>query len=252
MCAPAWLPERRNLFMPDLGFQYHPDILARFPSICGGVILAHDLINSPTPPELLDQFLAEQRAILERLGQAPLSELPSLAAWRAAFRQFGVDPTKYRNAAEALLRRLTKKGDIPSISALVDLCNLVSIRYALPVAAFDARALSGPITVQFAAGSESFTAHDSPESERPEPGEVIFVDPAGLVAARRWCWKQSAGSTVGQETHAAVITIEAHHPGGEADVRAALADLSDLLSKYVSEKFSTGVLDANHAVLVEN
>ncbi len=116
--------------------------------------------------------------MLYQIGAQPLSEIPSLAAWRAAFRLFGVDPTKYRSAAEALLRRLTKKGDIPSISALVDLCNLVSIRYALPVAAFDARALSGALTVRFAAGDEAFTAHDSPEPEHPEPGEVIFADPA--------------------------------------------------------------------------
>ena len=30
-------------------FQYHPDILARYPSIVGGVILAHGMTNSPTP-----------------------------------------------------------------------------------------------------------------------------------------------------------------------------------------------------------
>ena len=98
----------------------------------------------------MELYQAEQRRVIERTGDKPLSEIPSLAGWRAAFRLFGVDPTKYRNAAEALLRRLTKKGDIPSISALVDLCNLVSIRYGLPVAAFDACLLNGPITVRFA------------------------------------------------------------------------------------------------------
>ncbi len=182
--------------MNQLEFNYHPDLLSRFPDICGGVILAQGLTNSPTPPDLLQAYLAEQRAVLAKLGDAPLSEIPSLAAWRAAFRAFGVDPTRYRSAAESLLRRLTKKGDIPSINALVDLCNLVSIRYALPVAAFDARALSGAVTVRFAAGDESFTAHDSPEPERPEPGEVIFADPAELVVARRWCWKQGVESAV--------------------------------------------------------
>src|SRR5512137_145912 len=145
--------------MNKLEFGYHPDLLKRYPDICGGVILAQGLNNGPTPPDLLQAYQTEQRATLYKIGRQPLSEIPSLAAWRAAFRLFGVDPTKYRSAAEALLRRLSKKGDIPSISALVDLCNLVSIRYAIPVAAFDARALSGSITVRFAAGNESFTAH---------------------------------------------------------------------------------------------
>ena len=102
--------------------------------------------NGTTPPALKNAYLAEQQATLARIGSTPLSELETLAAWRAAFREFGVNPTKYRSASEALLRRLTKKGDIPGINAVVDLCNLVSIRYALPVAAFDAQPLTGPIT----------------------------------------------------------------------------------------------------------
>ena len=52
------------------------------------------------------------------------------ASKHEAIRGFGVDPTQYRSAAEALLRRLSKSGEIPSINALVDLGNLVSIRYA--------------------------------------------------------------------------------------------------------------------------
>ena len=229
--------------MNQLEFRYHLDIIKRFPDVCGGVILAQGLKNTLTPPDLLQAYQTEQRAVLVKIGEQPLSEIPSLAAWRAAFRLFGVDPTKYRSAAEALLRRLTKKGDIPSISALVDLCNLVSIRYALPVAAMDARALSGAVTVRFAAGDESFTAHDSPEPEQPEPGEVIFADPAGLVVARRWCWKQSVESTVALETHSAILTVEAQHPGGQKEVQAALKDLSILLERFVGGNFRSGVLD---------
>ena len=232
--------------MDSLEFRYHPDLLKRFPDICGGVILIQGLNNGPTPPDLLQAYQTEQRAVLYKIGEQPLSEIPSLAAWRAAFRLFGVDPTKYRSAAEALLRRLTKKGDIPSISALVDLCNLVSIRYALPVAAFDARHLSGPVTVRFASGSESFTAHDSPEPEHPEPGEVIFADPAGLVVARRWCWKQSVESTVELDTTSAILTVEAQHPGGGKDIQAALKDLSILIQRFVGGDFKSGLLDKEH------
>ena len=237
--------------MQKLGFQYHPSILARFPDVCGGVILVRDLANRLSPPELIEIYQTEQRRVIAQIGDKPLSEIPSLAGWRSAFRAFGVDPTKYRSAAEALLRRLTKKGDIPSISALVDLCNLVSIRCALPVAVLDARHLSGPITVRFASGSETFTAHDTPEPERPEEGEVIFADEAGLVVARRWCWKQSVASTVALDTTAAVITVEAQHPGGEADIRRALEDLRGLLEAFVGGGLSEGVLSSNRPGIVE-
>ncbi len=217
-------------------FQYSPDILARYPGVAGGAIFVQGIPNGPTPEYLQKQFQAEQQATLQRIGNTPLSQIPSLAAWRSAFRGFGVDPTQYRSAAEALLRRLTKKGDIPSINALVDIGNLVSIRYALPVAVFDTRAVHGTVTVHFADGSERYTTLGQDEIGHPEPGEVVFSDETGLVVARRWCWRQSEPSAAQFATTTALITVEAHHADGYTDVKAALRDLLILLHTYADGK----------------
>ncbi len=225
-----------------LRFNYHPDIISQFPDLHASLIQAQGLTNSPTPDGLKKAFQDEQVAVLVKLGDTPLSELETLQAWRAAFRSFGVNPTKYRSAPEALLRRLTKKGDIPSLNTLVDICNLVSIRYALPVAAFDLRALQGPITVRYADGTEQFTPLGVTEVEHPEPGEVIFADETALVVARRWCWRQSAESAAGPETKDVIFTIEAQHPNGETDVKAALDDLLVLLGEYAPGDFSPALL----------
>src|SRR5713226_8266624 len=230
-------------------FRYHPDILARYPGIAGGVILARDMTNGPTPKDLQAAFQAEQQATLQRIGTTPLSQVESLAAWRSAFRSFDVDPTQYRSAAEALLRRLTKKGDIPSINLLVDLGNLVSIRYALPVAVFDTRALQGTVTVHFAGGTERYTTLGQAGVEHPEPGEVVFSDETGLVTARRWCWRQSEQSAAQPETTDAIITVEAHHAGGRRDIEAALNDLLELLIKYTGGNFIYAILDAKNPAL---
>jgi len=224
-------------------FQYHPEILSRFPEIVGGVLFAKGMRNGSTPPALKNDYQSEQLATIARIGSTPLSELPTLAAWRSAFRGFGVNPTKYRSAAEALLRRLTKKGDIPNINAIVDICNLVSIRYALPVAAFDAHALQLPITVHFSDGNEKFTPLFQGDYENPEPGEVIFVDEQNLVVARRWCWRQSDESATQPQTSDAVFTVESQHPGGQAEIESALNDLSGLLGKYVGGDFEVGILN---------
>src|SRR6266571_6951142 len=215
-------------------FQYHPDILTRYPDVVGGVILARGMTNGPTPGSLQEAYQAEQRATLKRIGDTPLSQIKSLAAWRTALRGFGVEATQYRSAAEALLRRLTKKGDIPSINLLVDLGNLVSIRYALPVAVFDTRALQGTVTVHFADGTERYTTLGEAEVEHPEPGEVVFSDENKLVIARRWCWRQSEQSAAQPETTGAIFTVEAHHAGGRRDIEAALNDLLELLAKYTA------------------
>src|SRR6266571_2418940 len=230
-------------------FQYDPAILARFLTVVGGVILAQNMTNGQTPDRLQTMYQAEQQATLQRIGATPLSQIPSLSAWRSAFRGFGVDPTQYRSAAEALLRRLTKKGDIPSINLLVDLGNLVSIRYALPVAVFDTRTLQGTVTVHFADGTERYTTLGQSEVDHPEPGEVVFTDETGLVIARRWCWRQSEPSAAQFDTTNALITVEAHHTTGHRDVQAAMNDLLELLTKYAGGTFAPAILDAEHPAL---
>ena len=213
-------------------FAYSPEVIESFPSTVGGVIHATELVNGPTPQGLLSLYEEEQQATKERIGSKPLSELPSISAWRRTFSGFGTKPTQYRNAAEALLRRLTKAGDIPSINLLVDLANMVSIRYALPVAVFDQSAVTGITTVSFATGDERFTDLGSDAVTHPESGEVVFVDDSGLVSARRWCWRQSAQSAAGPSTTDAVITVEGQHDGAVGDVSKAVADLSALLAQF--------------------
>lgn len=224
-------------------FQYHPEIVSNYPNLNGGVILATGLTNSPTSADLKAEYAAEQQAVKSRIGDTPLSELPSLHAWRRAIAAFGVSPTKYRTAAEALLRRLTKKGDIPSINTLVDIGNLVSIRYGLPVAIFDSQQVTGVVTVGYSDGTETYTELGSDEIIHPEVGEVVFADENKMVIARRWCWRQSRSSAAGAHTTSAIITIEAQHKGGREDVARAIEDLEDLLNRYAGGSFNSAILD---------
>ena len=230
-------------------FQYHQAIVERFPTIVGGVILARELKNSETSTELKAAYHDEQENVKQRIGTTPLSQIPSLSAWRRAFRAFDIDPTQYRSAAEALLRRLTKKGDIPSINTLVDIGNLVSIRYALPVAVFDMRLLQGVVTVRFARGNEQYTILGQADEDPPVPGEVIFADEAGMVIARRWCWRQSEPSAAQMETTSALITIEGHHTEARHDIEAALQDLQALLHRYAEGTYKTGIVDKHHPII---
>jgi DNA/RNA-binding domain of Phe-tRNA-synthetase-like protein len=108
----------------------------------------------------------------------------------------------------------------------------VSIRHGLPVAVFDQRAMTGATTVRFATGDEAFTDLGSGERETPEEGEVIFVDEAGHVCARRWCWRQSAESASGPATTEILVTVEGQHDSASPDITAALQDLEELMTVY--------------------
>lgn len=213
-------------------FAYDAAVAERYPTIRAGVIHATGLANGPSSPELLDEYRAEQRAASERLNATAMADLPQVAAWRRAFTRFGAKPTQHRNAAEALLRRLAKHGDIPTINTLVDIGNLVSIRYAMPVAVFDQANIAGSTTVRFATGAEPFTDLGSTASVYPDPGEVIFVDSNNVVSARRWCWRQSAQSATSTTTVEALLVVEGHHDTARQDIESALTDLTSLLASH--------------------
>lgn len=230
-------------------FRYDAAIIERFPTVVGGVIVAN-VRNGPTPASLTTALAAEVMAARARLKGIPLSEVPSLNAWRRAFRAFGVDPTQYRSAAEALLRRITKGDDLPTINALVDVANLVSVRHALPVAIFDTRAIEGGTLVRVAGGDEQWADLGGSATEHPDPGEVIFVDDARVVSARRWCWRQSRSSAAREDTTAVLVTVEGHHESAPAEVTAALADLDALLRDSADATIvTTAILDADHPIL---
>jgi DNA/RNA-binding domain of Phe-tRNA-synthetase-like protein len=214
-------------------FDYAPDVVARFPTIRHSVVEAHDVTNGAAPRALADEYHAEQHMAADRARAEPVAERPSIAAWRKVFRDFGTDPTQHRSAPEALLRRVTKYGDIPPINAAVDVGNLVSIRHSLPVAVFGLDKLVGGITVTFAAGSESFDAIGTTVASPPEPGEVIFVDDSKTVLARRWCWRQSTAAAVTERTTSIAYVVEAHHGTAAIDVDDAASAINDLLRRHL-------------------
>ncbi|HET9138910.1 B3/4 domain-containing protein [Actinophytocola sp.] len=193
-----------------------------FPHLVPGVLHADGI----TPTADVADRVAAYRAIAgDRLAGATESELPEIQAWRRAFATMGLKPTQYRCAAESLLRRYRKEGGLPSIHPLIDLCNAVSLAFAIPVAVFDAARLTDSLEVRYASGTETYQTFAG-TVEHPEPGEVIFADTAGQAHARRWTNRQSGASAVRDGTTSTLIIAEALHPSASEDVPALLNTLA--------------------------
>ena len=126
--------------------------------------------------------------------------------------------TQYRCASESLLRRLRKEGELPRIHPLIDLCNAVSVAFAIPVAVLDLARIEGDLQVRHAAGDERHVTFGG-DIEHPDANEVSFVDATGNAHARRWTHRQSGLSAVRDETTEVLIVAEAMHAGGDGDVR---------------------------------
>jgi DNA/RNA-binding domain of Phe-tRNA-synthetase-like protein len=142
----------------------------------------------------------------------------------------GLKPTQYRCASEALLRRFRKEGALPKIHPLVDLCNAVSLAYAIPVAAIDMAMIQGRLEVRRATGTEIYESF-SGEKEHPDPGEVIYADDGGYAHARRWTNRQSARSAIRSTTETALIVAEAMHTNAREDVQRLIDTVADALAQ---------------------
>lgn len=200
-------------------FQHSGEIWRDFPQLVPGVVFATGITPDAAAGDRVDRFTALAKS---RLAGATESELPPIQAWRRAFTAMGLKPTQYRCASEALLRRFRKEGTLPRLHPLVDVCNAVSLAFAIPVAVFDVAKVSGRLRVRRAAGDEDYLTF-SGETEHPDPGEVIFADQAAQVHARRWTNRQSGLSAVRASTHAALIVAEAMHDSASSDVAELVA-----------------------------
>jgi DNA/RNA-binding domain of Phe-tRNA-synthetase-like protein len=168
-------------------FSHSGDIWRDYPELVAGVIVADDIDSEAQ----VGSQIAEFTAIAEsRLAAGSEGALPEIQAWRRAFAKMGLKPTQYRSASEALLRHYRKEGFLPRIHPLIDLCNAISLAFAIPVAVLDRTKIAGYAEVRYATGSETYTPF-SGKIEHPEPHEVIYADEEGRAHARRWTNRQS-------------------------------------------------------------
>jgi DNA/RNA-binding domain of Phe-tRNA-synthetase-like protein len=156
----------------------------------------------------------------------------------------GLKPTQYRCAAESLLRRFRKEGSLPRLHPLVDLCNAVSLAFAVPVAVLDADQVAWPLEVRYASGDEDYLTFGG-EVEHPAPGEVIFADQAGQAHARRWTNRQSGRSAVSPATNSVLIVAEALHE----DAATTIPELITTLTAEISTTWTLEPTTPQTAIL---
>ena len=221
-----------------MDFQHSSEIWHDFPELVPGVVFATGITPDVAAGDRVAKFTAIARSRLER---EPESELPEIRAWRRAFTKMGLKPTQYRCASEALLRRFRKEGNLPALHPLVDVCNAVSLAFAIPVAVFDVAKISRGLEVRYAAGDEEYLTFAG-ETEHPGPHEVIFADQARQVHARRWTNRQSGRSAVQDSTATVLIVAEAMHDTASSDVPELTAAIAAELSAIWSIDPSVTVL----------
>jgi DNA/RNA-binding domain of Phe-tRNA-synthetase-like protein len=234
--------------MKELTYSIANEVFAKFPDYRRGVVLAHDVRNGASPPELLRLLRNEEARVRERLKLETLTLEPRLASWREAFRELGYKPGDFRPSIEALLRRVLHGQDLPAINALVDIGNIVSLRHLLPVGGHAIDVLTQDIALRPATGAEDFVPFGSQEIEHPAPGEFIFAE-GNMVLTRRWIWRQANHTLTLPQTTAIEINIDGLPPVAAADVEAAARDVMDSVGRFCGGNILFEILSRRNPLL---
>ena len=217
-------------------------VFSLFPSYVRGVVLAFDVKNGPSSPELVALLREAERSVGEKADAASLPAHPRIASWREAYRTLGVKPNDFRPSIEAMARRVVRGQQIPSISALVDIGNVLSLRHLVPAGAHAIDVVTGDLELKRARGEEEFVPFGGTEPERPDPGEVVFVD-GKTVLTRRWSWRQANHTLTLPETTAIELNVDALPPVGREEVEAICEEAVGLIHRFCGGRLGIRVLD---------
>ena len=112
------------------------------PTFVGACVEAQ-VVNTPYCQELWDEIHEWREKYKATLTTESLKEMSGIAATRKVYRACGKDPSRYRPASEALIRRMLQGKALYQIDTLVDLVNLASIAYGYSIGGFDADKFEG-------------------------------------------------------------------------------------------------------------
>lgn len=130
-----------------------PEITNSLPEKLSAGINIYQDIRIKEKKELDDFIKGDLSAILEN----HLKELPAGFDFsRKLYRQFQIDPTKYRPSSEALWRRLKNKNDFPDVNPYVNLTNLLSLKFQICFGLYDISKIKGKIIITIGEENDQF------------------------------------------------------------------------------------------------
>jgi len=219
------------------------EIAPAFPDFRVAVVIAENLeIGADRPPELQALIAQREAAARKTWKGKELSDIPGVAAWRRAYRGFGIKRTSYRSSVERLLKNVLADRGLPHINPFVDAYNAVSLAHVMPLGADDLDKVTGDIAFRYARVGDEFVdmaSGDTPQLDPPKEGEVVYADEE-RVLCRRWNWRQNLRSLVTPLTTRAVVTVQMN---GVGDLGAAIADLTDLVRRFAGGTTRVYVVD---------
>jgi len=167
------------------------------------------------------------RMVAAHAGRPP-STIEGLAPARRLYRALGIDPTSTRPSSEALLRRILQGKPFPSVNSAVEVCNLCSTSFLLPIGLYDAAAIRGAVILRRGEPGESYPGIRKDAVN--VAGRPVLVDDAGPFGNPT---SDSLRTSVTETTSSLFMVIFAPADYSQAALDAHVAVASETIARHL-------------------
>ena len=225
-------------------FKVDAKVFETLPGYCLGVIIARGIDNS-RPNERIGELMKEREAAFyEQYRDVNIRELPSVNAYREAFRAAGINPNKFMCSIEALGKRVQKGNLLPQINPIVDLGNVCSLKYLVPLGAHDIDHMENEtIEIRFSTPEDHFLPMGEETEEGMPEGELVYVS-GHTVKTRRFMWRQSEDGKITDHSGNIFFPLDGFEDVNEQEVLAAREEIAGLLQEEFSCDLQLGFVNA--------
>ena len=199
-----------------------------------GACLEAEVVNTPYNADLWSEIEALGEKYRATLTTESLKELTSISATRQVYRAFGKDPSRYRPASEALIRRVLHGKELYQRDTLVDLVNLASIAFGYSIGGFDADKFVGD-TLTLGIGREGEPYEGIGRGPINIHGLPVYRDAIGGVGTPT---SDNERTKMSLDTRHLLVLINGYD-GNEQRVCANAEYLQTLLQKYAQSDGGT-------------
>lgn len=175
---------------------------------------------------LLGEFDDAAEAAASRFSDSPIAEHPIAGGVRRLFKSVGIDPTRYRPSAEALVRRVLKNQGLYHVNSIVDINNICSIESLFPLGAYDNDRIDGDITIRLGHEDE---AYQGIGREINIAGKLVSADGEGAFGSPI---ADSDRTKITEDTHNVLLLLYAPAGTAESAITETLTRFSQLAETH--------------------
>src|SRR6266566_879450 len=161
--------------------QLDEQLKARIPGVTFGMVTINGVTVRESDERLWKQVEMLGQHLSREFSLDHLSENEQIAAVRSLQKLFGFDPTRYRPSSESLLRRVVKGQGLYQINTAVDVNNLCSLEFLLPMCSYDLRNVKGRVRVRIGEPGEEYPGIGRQVFQAEN--KVIIADDSGIMGS---------------------------------------------------------------------